>query len=492
MINATLVTIHGFWSSPATWNRLNAAWGADEQLHGLKLYPFSYPSPKTYPLPFSTTRIPDYDDIAQTLATEYTVALAETDYVVIVTHSQGGLIAQRFLAWMLGEGRGRELARIRSIVMLACPNGGSEYLRSIRQVLGYGRHAQAGQLKALDRRVADIQRTVLKNIVNATGVDEHQCRIPLHVYAGNSDKVVTAASAQGGFPGASTLAGNHFSILDPKSPGNQTAQTVKYHITTDLSTRPAQIIQQDSPAPHTTANRRLSQVGIRLTRELDAATGRFRLGALNRGDSGSFRVEVVDARNQDGSWNGPRSWPVPWLEDGSVESREIPTFSRPLLDFAHFEFLALQEDLESTKWLRGDHWVFPTLPQPVRFRYSAVRKWPDLSRQYLVVTVQVVRDDPLGRTEQHFKIGTNGTEPYLVELPGNPSISQDAGTYEVDARDSQGVQVGDNNLQHNVFITPASQTQVAPHRSINVTGDNNGSIVIGDNNNIESRDRQAP
>jgi pimeloyl-ACP methyl ester carboxylesterase len=206
MINATLVTIHGFWSSPATWDRLNAIWQADEQLQGLKIHPFGYGFPKKPFLPFSPTRIPDYDDIAQTLATEYTVALAEAGNVSIVSHSQGGLIVQRFLAWMLREGRGLELARIRSIVMLACPNGGSEYLRTIRQVLGYGRHAQARNLKVLNRQVADTQRTVLQRIVNATGADDHQCHIPLHVYAGNSDRVVTAASAQAGFPGASALA----------------------------------------------------------------------------------------------------------------------------------------------------------------------------------------------------------------------------------------------------------------------------------------------
>ena len=73
MLNATLLTIHGFWSSPATWERLSAAWHADEQLSGLQIHPFGYPSPKRPHLPFSTTRVPDYDDVAQTLATEYTV-----------------------------------------------------------------------------------------------------------------------------------------------------------------------------------------------------------------------------------------------------------------------------------------------------------------------------------------------------------------------------------------------------------------------------------
>jgi tetratricopeptide (TPR) repeat protein len=250
VVDTTLLTIHGFWSSPATWQRLSTIWDADQQLHGLRIDPFGYPSPKKPRLPLSTTRVPDYDDVAQTLATEYTVRLAEARDIAIVTHSQGGLILQRFLIWMLNESRGQELARIRTIVMLACPNGGSEYLRSIRHVLGLGHHPQAGNLEVLNRQIADTQRTVLQRIVNATGVDDHQCRIPFHVYAGGSDQVVTPASAQGAFPGASTLAGNHFSILDPAAAGNRTAETVKFHILTDpagaLITRR---LPEDKPPP---------------------------------------------------------------------------------------------------------------------------------------------------------------------------------------------------------------------------------------------------
>lgn len=248
MMDATLVTIHGFWSSPATWERLNAIWSADEQLRGLRIHPFIYLSPKKPTLPFSTTRIPTYDDIAQALATEYTVQLSRAPGIAIVTHSQGGLILQRFLTWMLDQRRGRELARIRSIVMLACPNGGSEYLRSIRHVLGFRRNAQAGSLEVLNRQVAETQRAVLQWIVNATDVDEHQCRIPFHVYAGASDNVVTAASAQGAFPRASVLAGDHFSILDPTAAGNRTAETVKYHLLTDLAASPLRSTDESSIA----------------------------------------------------------------------------------------------------------------------------------------------------------------------------------------------------------------------------------------------------
>lgn len=162
-------------------------------------------------------------------------------------------------------------------------------------------------------------------------------------------------------------------------------------------------------------------VAIRPKTVLDDATNRIRLGALNRGELGRFRVEVIDVRNQDGYWVGRRSWPVPWLEDGSVGSKEIPMFGRPLLDFAHFDYFTLKEDLDTTKWLRGDHWVFPSLPEPVKFRYSAVRALSDLDRQHIVVTLRVIRDEPDGYVDVQFKIGLHGMEPYCIELPEQPA-----------------------------------------------------------------------
>jgi pimeloyl-ACP methyl ester carboxylesterase len=237
MIDATLVTVHGFWSSPATWERLNKAWRADTNLHGLEIHDFEYESPKKPPFPLSTTRIPDFNDIAGILASEYSKVLADVPEIAFVTHSQGGLILQRFLAWMTDQGRAPELRRIRSIVMLACPNGGSEYLRSIRRVLGYGRHAQAGSLEALNPHVINAQSAVLERIVYATGVDTQHCPIPFHVYAGGSDRVVPAQSAKSVFKGAGTIAGNHFSILNPGARGSQTVTVVRRHLIEDLTPR---------------------------------------------------------------------------------------------------------------------------------------------------------------------------------------------------------------------------------------------------------------
>jgi triacylglycerol esterase/lipase EstA (alpha/beta hydrolase family) len=97
-------------------------------------------------------------DIAQSLGFCLSVR-AERGDVAIITHSKGGLVLLRYLAWMLNAGRGRELARIRVAVMLSCPNEGSEYLRAFRAAAGFGRHPQARNLKAFSEAVADARHT---------------------------------------------------------------------------------------------------------------------------------------------------------------------------------------------------------------------------------------------------------------------------------------------------------------------------------------------
>ena len=155
-------------------------------------------------------------------------------------------------------------------------------------------------------------------------------------------------------------------------------------------------------------------VRIRFVVEHDVITGGFRLAALNRGELGRFRAEVTSIRDHDG--RAPVTpgggWPIPWLDNGSVTSRDIPMAGSPRLDFAHFNLANLREDLEGTKWVNGDHWVFPALPSPVSVRYSAVRTWQEQDRHYFVVTVRVIRDDPPGFTDTEFKLGTEGQAPY--------------------------------------------------------------------------------
>src|ERR1019366_1794873 len=88
-----------------------------------------------------------------------------------------------------------------------------------------------------------------QRIVNATALDDHQCHIPFHVYAGGSDNIVKAASAQAAFPGASTIAGNHFTILKPATQGNRTAETVKRHVLADAESMPEVPAEPVAPDP---------------------------------------------------------------------------------------------------------------------------------------------------------------------------------------------------------------------------------------------------
>jgi pimeloyl-ACP methyl ester carboxylesterase len=315
VIDATLVTIHGFGSSSETWERLTAKWHADDKLNGLRIEPFAYPSPRIPRLPLSPRDVPDYDDIAQTFATTYRVRFAALSDIAIVTHSQGGLILQRFLTWMLDQGRGRELGRIRTIVMLACPNGGSEYLRSIRSILGADRNPQVASLQVLDRQVADTNRRVLANIVNAKGVGDHHCRIPFHVYAGDSDAIVPSASAQGAFPDAWTLPGDHFSILDPAARGNLTAETVSYHILADagaaVSPNRARVPLDDEGRPTTDPAIREPSAG---------RAYRFRVTNVGKAPMLDLRPELIDAAGE------PRSAPLPGSFLGALQPGERTEF----------------------------------------------------------------------------------------------------------------------------------------------------------------------
>jgi hypothetical protein len=175
-------------------------------------------------------------------------------------------------------------------------------------------------------------------------------------------------------------------------------------------------------------------VRVRLVTERDMAADGFRLVALNRGEPGRFRAEVIDIRDQDGQAPvAPTTgWPVPWLDNGSVTARDIPEAGSLRLDFAHFSLGNLREDLEGTKWLNGDHWIFPSLPGAVKVRYPAVRTWREQDRHFFTVTVRVIREDPASHADTEFKIGTDGQEPYCRELsagsasPGEPAKSEPA------------------------------------------------------------------
>ncbi|MFF9481824.1 FG-GAP-like repeat-containing protein [Streptomyces sp. NPDC014733] len=215
-----LVMVHGIMSGPKVWEPLRGLIAADRDLGFVEPLAFEY---ATGLLPLHPLRVfPSLDTVADSLKEYLATEAGAFDRLLLLTHSQGGLVAQRYLARMLQDGRGAELARIQRLVMIACPSNGSELLLSLRRRALGRRHPQEKDLRPLSDQVGATLRTVLRDVVHATEVTERTCPIPVSVYAGESDGVVSRASAQSVFPDASALPGDHSSILKADSPRHRT------------------------------------------------------------------------------------------------------------------------------------------------------------------------------------------------------------------------------------------------------------------------------
>ena len=83
---------------------------------------------------------------------------------------------------------GRDLRRIRSVVLLVCANDGSDFMLTGRRLL-LGDCAHCEPVKAAQARV-------LNQIVNARQDSDTSCRIPFHVLYGLEDRIVPVASAR--------------------------------------------------------------------------------------------------------------------------------------------------------------------------------------------------------------------------------------------------------------------------------------------------------
>ncbi|WP_241668331.1 lipase family alpha/beta hydrolase [Pedococcus bigeumensis] len=209
-----MVLVHGLFSSASTWDHLVGLFEEDPLVADIDIRTFEYPSPY---LQFNRLRaIPNIDVLADSLAT-YLENLKRDGAgpLVLIGHSQGGLVIQRFLHRTLSRGHSHELEDVRGIVLLACPNGGSDLLVGLRRVLFGRRHAQLAGLAPLTEAVAEAHQTVVERVIFARENTGSARKIPLKAFAGQQDAVVTIASARGAFPDVGVLPGDHFSILKP-------------------------------------------------------------------------------------------------------------------------------------------------------------------------------------------------------------------------------------------------------------------------------------
>lgn len=221
-----VVFVHGLFSSADAWAPFTRLIRADPELADLvTIHGFKYQSPLTRLR--LTRRIPEIDDLADQLRTFLSTDLHEAEPIVLVTHSQGGLIVQRMLARMLAKGEGRNLARIKRVVMFACPNSGSEFLLSLRKVMKIWRHPQERQLRPINRAVIEAQRAVMQHVVNADGWSDTECLIPIAAYGGATDAIVPPSDSTWVFPLSGIIEGDHSSIIRPASTGAQAYTVLK-------------------------------------------------------------------------------------------------------------------------------------------------------------------------------------------------------------------------------------------------------------------------
>ena len=232
MEHTAVIFVHGLFSSGRTWARFHALIGTDPDFSDLRVLAFDYPSPKLRLSPLR--RIPDYDVLADSLKTFLETEAAHYSRIVLVSHSQGGLIIQRYLARMVAGAHGCDLQRIRLIVMFACPNSGSEIFILTRRMLRFWKHQQEQALRPINESVSEAQQVVINRIIHAQRVAPDQCPVTVVAYAGEQDNIVRPASAKGVFPDTGVLPGDHFTIIQPDSVRHRSYVALKVNMMTAL------------------------------------------------------------------------------------------------------------------------------------------------------------------------------------------------------------------------------------------------------------------
>lgn len=212
------IFVHGFNSDPSCWDALTSLLESDPAvMASFDLMKFAYQSKVTFGWLNPISRLPEYGDIVKRferfVEDSLTSAYAE---LYLVGHSQGGLIIQEWLVRQLNDGRGRQLRRVREVLMIATPTLGSNIAYEARRVLfGLVRNPQEARLRAFNSQVAETRRAIEKQVMNATTCDDRTCPIPIIAFYGTEDNVVLSASAEASFDLCVALNGNHTSIIRP-------------------------------------------------------------------------------------------------------------------------------------------------------------------------------------------------------------------------------------------------------------------------------------
>lgn len=198
--------IHGLFSNSKIWKHFTRAINADPDLADRvrPLY-FDYSSPIFNP--GLTREIPTFSTIAANLASDLRSKIPDGHKVFLVTHSQGGIVAQTFLAQALRDAPG-ELDKIAHLLMYACPNAGSRIALGLRRLL-LPKHPQEWLHRRLQADLSNIEEI------------EARCPFTITACGGATDGVAPNADATYPFRNRETVPGDHRSIIRPRGPGDE-------------------------------------------------------------------------------------------------------------------------------------------------------------------------------------------------------------------------------------------------------------------------------
>ncbi|HEY6085642.1 MAG TPA: alpha/beta hydrolase, partial [Nitrospira sp.] len=220
-----VVLIHGFISDHHCWDPLRRLFETDHNITDrFDIECFEYP----------TSLIGSGHADSHPLLREVAGSLADFLFqprfanrnLVLVGHSQGGLVIQAYFVLLLEAGQAKQLSRIRQAIFIATPNLGSIFLDRTRRLTdrmlkffsGSFLHPQERLLRALQPEIMEIQKLLLGKIVGAGAHSEQAYPIPLQCFYGSEDKIVLDISAQSFFTSeiCTPLAAGHMDIIKPR------------------------------------------------------------------------------------------------------------------------------------------------------------------------------------------------------------------------------------------------------------------------------------
>jgi hypothetical protein len=136
---------------------------------------------------------------------------------------------------------------------------------------------------------------------------------------------------------------------------------------------------------------------------------KLRLVLVNRGAAAEFLVQVTGILDPMRQQIPPQSWTVPWLEDRSVGPKRVLRGARQVLDFASYDFDAVNAEI-GTAHAGACHWWFSTAGGPVGARYYHLHERNDLEVQRFTLTVRIMNASSGGYLDLGLSIGVRGDD----------------------------------------------------------------------------------